>query len=89
MSTLEQAMKQVEQETKEQTRSIPFGQIDLLPVQDGSAAVCQFSLFGTFETNILIPRPVVLQFLKKWVENEKSLQDINRVVANVQRSRND
>lgn len=88
---LERGMKSKEQEKqeKEQTRTISFGQVDLLVAQDGSAAVCQFSLLGIFEQNIVIPRPVVLQFLKKWVENEKLLQDINRVVRNIPGSRND
>jgi hypothetical protein len=88
MSMLKQGMNAVEQE-EEQTKTISFGQVDLLVSQDGSAAVCQFSLFGVFEQNIVIPRPVVMNFLKKWVENEKSLADINRIVQSIPGSRND
>lgn len=55
--------------------------IDLQPSQDGSCAVVTFSLFGIHQTQILIPRVVVLGFLKAWVANEKQLQDIQRTLA--------
>ena len=91
MSTLERGMERVKQETeeKEQQRSVSFGSVDLQVAQDGSCAVCQFSLLGVFEQHIVVPRVVVQNFLKKWVENEKLLQDISRVVSSVERSRND
>lgn len=55
--------------------------IDLQAIQDGSGAVVTFSLFGIHQTSIIIPRVVVVAFLKSWVANEKQLQNISQFLT--------
>ena len=59
-----------------------FAQIGFQVAQDGSSVSISISLFGVSIHTIAIPRQAMLMLMQEWVNNEKKLQDIRRVLQN-------